>query len=71
MRNKAKNVRMNVEVTPDVETPSYMKFSLTVRNKIRKNILKERDRENYSQLYQIYNQLSVDFKLTSKHLEKR
>lgn len=71
MRNKAKNVRMNVEVTPDVETLSYMKFSLTVHNKIRKNILKERDRENYSQLYQIYNQLSVDFKLTSKHLEKR
>lgn len=42
MRNKAKNVRMNVEVTPDVETLSYMKFSLTVHNKIRKNILKER-----------------------------
>lgn len=45
MRNKAKNVRMNVEVTPDVETLSYMKFSLTVHNKIRKNILKERQRK--------------------------
>lgn len=44
MRNKAKNVRMNVEVTPDVETLSYMKFSLTVHNKIRKKYI-ERKRQ--------------------------
>lgn len=71
MRNKAKNVRMNLEATLDVETLSYMKFSLTVHSKILKTLKKKKKGEIYSQLYQIHNQLSVDFKITSKHLEKR
>lgn len=36
MRNKPKNIRMELEVTLDVETLSYMKFSLTLHSKIKK-----------------------------------
>lgn len=42
MRNKAKNVRMNLEATLDVETLSYMKFSLTVHSKILKTYWKKK-----------------------------
>lgn len=66
MRNKPKNIRMELEVTLDVETLSYMKFSLTLHSKIKKYW--EREREIHSQLCQIYSQLSVDFKITSEHL---
>lgn len=36
MRDKPKNIRMELEVTLDVETLSYMKFSLTLHSEIKK-----------------------------------
>lgn len=48
MRNKAKNVRMNLEATLDVETLSYMKFSLTVHSKILKTYWKKKKREKFT-----------------------
>lgn len=47
MRNKAKNIRMNLEVSLDVETLSCLRFSLTVHIEIKKkktkHIKKERN----------------------------
>lgn len=48
MRNKAKNVRMNLEATLDVETLSYMKFSLTVHSKILKTLKKKKKKEKFT-----------------------